>query len=70
MKTIALVLSAACLLTCCVSKTKIDDSMLEKYPACYNKNIKIVNKCIDLNESGKVTTALQLENAAYAGQYQ
>jgi hypothetical protein len=42
---------------------------LEKYPQCYNINQKISQKCVQLNEAGEPTTALQLENAAYPGQY-
>lgn len=53
----------------CRSKNKLNSSGLEKYPACYHKNPKISNKCIELNDQGKETTALQLENAAYPGQY-
>ncbi len=54
----------------CASKTKQNSEMLEKYPACYNKNVKLTNRCIELNEGGKSTTALQLENSAYPGQYE
>lgn len=69
-----LVLSASLLalsLTGCKSSGKggHDHSKLEKYPACYHKNVKISNKCIEKNEAGENVTALQLENTAYPGQY-
>ena len=53
----------------CASKDKHNHAKLEKYPACYHKNVKIVNKCIEKNEAGESVTALQLENTAYPGQY-
>ncbi len=53
----------------CASKAKQNTAGLEKFPACYHKNIKIVNKCIEKNEAGESVTALQLENTAYPGQY-
>jgi hypothetical protein len=51
----------------CASK-KVKD--LDKYPQCYHQNIKLSQACVDKNEAGDATTALQLENAAYPGQYQ
>lgn len=42
---------------------------LEKYPACYHQNPKISKRCIEKNEAGEPTTALQLENTAYPGEY-
>ncbi len=53
----------------CADKPKQNDAMLEKYPYCYHKNTKISNKCISMNEAGQKTTALDLENAAYPGEY-
>ncbi len=53
----------------CASKKKQDADGLEKYPACYHKNVKISKKCIEKNEAGENVTALQLENSAYPGQY-
>lgn len=68
-----LVLSVSVLafsLTACRSGgKKLDHDKLEKYPACYHKNVKISNKCIEKNEAGENVTALQLENTAYPGQY-
>ncbi len=56
--------------TACKSKSKGQDHAgLEKYPACYHKNVKISQKCIEKNEAGESVTALQLENTAYPGQY-
>jgi hypothetical protein len=46
----------------CASKPKYDEAMLEKYPQCYHINMKIYNKCIRDNESGKKTSALEIEN--------
>ncbi len=70
MQKLILILAVPFLFISCASKTKIDGAMLEKYPVCYSKVVKLANKCIELNESGKTTTALQLENAAYPGQYE
>jgi hypothetical protein len=53
----------------CASKPKYDQAKLEKYPACYHHNFKIYEDCIKKNEAGKSTTALELENKAYPGQY-
>ncbi len=69
MKSVLLLAACMFLISGCASKAKIDDAMIEKYPFCYHKLMKIVNKCIDMNEAGKKTTALELENAAYPGQY-
>ncbi len=69
MKTIILLCSLPMILSACASKPKLDEAMIEKYPFCYHKLIKLANKCIDLNESGKHATALELENAAFPGQY-
>ena len=68
MKISALILFSA-ILCSCASKPTYDDAMLEKYPKCYHMNIKIYQKCIQKNESGTSTTALDIENAAYPGQY-
>jgi hypothetical protein len=68
MKYAALILVAMSL-AACASKKKQDSAGLEKYPACYHKNVKISQKCIEKNEAGESVTALQLENAAYPGQY-
>ncbi|MGE4130830.1 MAG: hypothetical protein AB7F86_04290 [Bdellovibrionales bacterium] len=57
------------MLSSCASKPKHDHAMLEKYPKCYHKNVKISKKCIEMNEAGNTTSALELENAAYPGQY-
>lgn len=61
--------AAALILPACASKKKNNSAGLEKFPACFHRNEKIVNKCIEKNEAGEATTALQLENAAYPGQY-
>ena len=53
----------------CSSEPKHDSAMLEKYPACYHRNVNISNKCIQKNEAGERTTALEIENTAYPGQY-
>jgi hypothetical protein len=55
--------------TGCASKDKVDTDMLEKYRHCYHQNEKIVNACIKKNENGEYVTAMQLENAAFPGQY-
>ena len=47
----------------------IHHDMLEKYPFCFHNNVKLSNKCIEKNEAGTKTTALELENAAFPGQY-
>lgn len=57
-------------LAACASKPKLDKAALEKYPQCYHANVKISAKCIEKNEAGESTTAVQLENTAYPGQYQ
>ncbi|MCB0391365.1 MAG: hypothetical protein KDD58_08740 [Bdellovibrionales bacterium] len=48
---------------CASKKPKYDPAMLEKYPECYHINMKIYNKCIRDNESGKKTSALEIENS-------
>lgn len=53
----------------CSTEPKQNNAMLEKYPQCFHKNVKLSNKCIELNESGKKTTAVELENTAFPGQY-
>jgi hypothetical protein len=53
----------------CASKNKQDHVGLEKYRQCYHHNVKISKACIEKNENGEPVTALQLENAAYPGQY-
>jgi hypothetical protein len=53
----------------CASKPAIDPAMLEKYPQCYHANIKLSKKCIEKNDAGEKTTATELENTAYPGQY-
>lgn len=57
-------------LAACASKPKLDKAALEKYPQCYHGNVKISAKCIEKNEAGESTTAVQLENTAYPGQYE
>jgi hypothetical protein len=54
---------------CNTSKPKQNNAMLEKYPQCYHQNVKLSNKCIEKNEAGDATTALELENKAFPGQY-
>ncbi len=56
-------------LAACNSAPKHDTVMLEKYPHCYHSNVKISKKCIDKNEAGEKTTAMELENTAFPGQY-
>ncbi len=68
MNKIGLTLLPLLLLSACASK-KQNNAMLEKYPACYHQNVKISNACIKKNEAGETVTALQLENAAFPGQY-
>lgn len=65
----AIIAALALSFAACASKKKQDSAGLEKYPACYHKNVKISTKCIEKNEAGESVTALQLENAAYPGQY-
>ena len=69
MKTIIFLLATATLFAGCASKSTLNQAMLEKYPKCYNKNVKISNKCIERNEAGEDVSALELENTAYPGQY-
>ena len=47
----------------CAQKETYDETMLEKYPKCYHKNIKIYKKCVLENEKGNETTALEIENS-------
>lgn len=54
----------------CASKTKVDFDKLEKYRHCNHHNPKLTNACIKKNEAGEHTTALELENKAFPGQYQ
>ncbi|MCB0355393.1 MAG: hypothetical protein KDD40_00210 [Bdellovibrionales bacterium] len=64
MKTFALILLSSLLLSACAGKKKkYDPAMLEKYPECYHINVKIYNKCVKDNESGKKTSALEIENS-------
>ena len=56
-------------LASCTSKPTVNKALLEKYPACYSMNVNISNKCIEKNEAGDKTTALELENTQYPGQY-
>lgn len=69
MKKIIAITAVSLLLSACASKDKATEAGLEKYPACYHQNKKIVKKCIEKNEAGETVTALQLENSAYPGQY-
>jgi hypothetical protein len=56
-------------LAACASKTTQNNPMLEKYPQCYHSNVKLSNKCIEKNEAGEKTTAVELENTQFPGQY-
>jgi len=69
MKKFFCIMSVCCLFMACAGKSKLDHAELEKFPQCYHKNPKISNKCIEKNKAGESVTALQLENAAYPGQY-
>lgn len=69
MNKIVTALSFALVFTACASKSKQNNEGLEKYPQCYHQNPKLSNKCIEKNEAGQPTTALQLENSAFPGQY-
>lgn len=62
-------LSLAVAAVACSSGPTHNAAMLEKYPACYHKLVKLSNKCIEKNEAGNRTTALELENASFPGQY-
>ncbi len=53
----------------CAGKSKADHGKLEKYRHCHHQNEKIVSACIAKNEKGENVTAMELENAAYPGQY-
>ncbi len=59
----------AAILPACASNSKQNNAMLEKYPGCYHQNPKLSAACIKKNEAGTPTTALELENAAFPGQY-
>jgi hypothetical protein len=70
MKNVLLPLTLSLIFAGCASKAKQqDNAMLEKYPQCYHANPKIVNKCIEKNDKGEKTTAMELENTQYPGQY-
>jgi len=69
MKKLMAILAFSLIFTACASKSKHNSDGLEKYPQCYHQNPKLSNKCIEKNEAGTPTTALQLENSAYPGQY-
>ncbi len=69
MKKFLIILSMFALAACVNKPTKVDGAKLEKYPQCYNKNVKLSNACITKNEAGENVTAMQLENEAYPGQY-
>ena len=69
MKSAILIAASALLFTGCASGSKNREAMLEKYPKCYHANKKISEKCIQKNEAGEEVSALELENAAYPGQY-
>ena len=69
MKYIVLLLSFSFSLASCSSKPTYDPAMLEKYPACHHINMKIYQMCIQKNEAGVQTSALDLENNAYPGQF-
>jgi hypothetical protein len=69
MTKLVLLFSLPLVFASCASKPKVDKALLEKYPACYNMNVNITNKCIEKNEAGDKTTALELENTQYPGQY-
>ena len=62
-------IAAALMLGACASKKKQNHAGLEKYPQCYHQNLKITNKRIQKNDAGETTSALELENSAYPGQY-
>ena len=63
------VASFTALAGCAHKSTTVDAAKLEKFPQCYNKNVKLSNACISKNEAGESVTAMDLENAAYPGQY-
>lgn len=70
MKTLAfLLIPTLALVTSCASKSKHDNEKLAKYRHCYHQNPKISNACIEKNEKGENVTAMELENAAFPGQY-
>jgi hypothetical protein len=64
-----LLLSSLVFVSCAGKKKQYDEAMLDKYPGCYHDNFKIYQKCIKKNEMGEKTTAVELENTAYPGQY-
>ena len=65
--TLGLTLSVFTAIGC--ASTPARPKNLEKYPQCYHINPKISKRCVDKNEAGESTTALQLENTAYPGEY-
>ncbi len=69
MKNLIILVGLPLIIGACASSTKQNNAMLEKYPACYHQNLKLSNACIKKNEAGETVTALQLENAAFPGQY-
>jgi hypothetical protein len=71
MKKLMFVLVVSLAATACANKKKgkHDHANLEKFPHCYHDNVKISNACIQKNLAGENVTAMQLENAAYPGQY-
>ena len=70
MKSLIFLFAVPFLFTGCMTAPKPDNNaMLEKYPGCYHKNQKIVAKCIERNEKGTPTTAVELENTQFPGQY-
>ena len=69
MKKFIIVSSLAVAFVGCSSSSKHDSAGLEKYPTCYHVRLKLEKRCIELNDSGKKTTVMDLENNAYPGQY-
>lgn len=69
MRNLILFASISLLFAACASKPTHDRDGLEKYPGCYHANVKISKKCIEKNDAGDKTTAMELENTAYPGQY-
>lgn len=69
MKKVMFILIASGLIVSCAQKPQYNEALLEKYPGCYHGNFKIYKKCVSKNEAGDKTTAVELENTAYPGQY-
>ena len=69
MKKVILICLPVLFVACANKATQKDNPLLEKYPQCFHTNVKISNKCIDKNEAGEKTSALEVENTAYPGQY-